>query len=735
MYIPLSGGAYQSRSVIAACQRSLNLYVEPLPQQTGEPIQHTHYPTPGLTLLSVAPASPSPEQSVIRCLYRATSLNLYAVANQSVYYIDPTWKWNLLGTLNHTLITDMVDIYTPVSMNDNGSVLLIGDGTPDGWWVDLTLPLASQVVNHINTTINTGWLGADVIGYLDTFFICNSPGTDIFYISMSYPTAASFTAAYQVDAATPVGGGPGSLAGYAVGDVLYLNDTGGTVNNTGVNTNASITVYDVDTGGGILQQQVTYGGVVGTQPTPPVTTTGGTGFGATFDLTYATGTGAFDPLNFATKSAMTDNLVAAVAVHRIVWLLGTSSYELFQDTGGDGTITGSFPFSLMYGAFGNWGCAAKYSVCTMANMIFWLSHDQWGHGVFMRGAGLSAERISTYAIETQIANYPTISDAVSYVYQQAGHLFYITNFLSANGGQGATWAFDISTNEWAERCYIDGNGLEWRHRVNTAAEAYGTVVCGDWQNGNLYKFDLSNGTDNGQPVKRLRTFPHLLDMQNNKRVVYSQLIANMQTSNSFSIPNQVFVNTDFQAADGTLLQNYSNVNDVNATFTPIDNTNSLEIVGDALLGASYGTTSYQVGGVPTSADYSVQFQVGMSRDTWTGSNGPAGNMYAIARANSSNLGYQAMVNGDGTLLSLEVSLAVMGGATYTLPLGGLTSGYWQLILTCTGTTITLAVTRSQDGLTLSPLGLWGADTQPAFTVVDGTYAGPGVVLIGANYLA
>ena len=37
--IPLTGGAYTARSVIAATQRSVNLFAEPMPQAEGEPAQ------------------------------------------------------------------------------------------------------------------------------------------------------------------------------------------------------------------------------------------------------------------------------------------------------------------------------------------------------------------------------------------------------------------------------------------------------------------------------------------------------------------------------------------------------------------------------------------------------------------------------------------------------------------------------------------------------------------------
>jgi hypothetical protein len=61
-------------------------------------------------------------------------------------------------------------------------------------------------------------------------------------------------------------------------------------------------------------------------------------------------------------------------------------------------------------------------------------------------------------------------------------------------------------------------------------------VIGDWQNGNLYALDLDVFTDNGQPIKRARSFPHLL--ADGRRVFYRELVADLETGTSAAIaPN------------------------------------------------------------------------------------------------------------------------------------------------------------------------------------------------------
>lgn len=49
--IPLMGGSYEARSIIADLQRCVNLYPEPNPQDAEAPF--THYLTPGLTVLAL----------------------------------------------------------------------------------------------------------------------------------------------------------------------------------------------------------------------------------------------------------------------------------------------------------------------------------------------------------------------------------------------------------------------------------------------------------------------------------------------------------------------------------------------------------------------------------------------------------------------------------------------------------------------------------------------------------
>jgi len=154
--------------------------------------------------------------------------------------------------------------------------------------------------------------------------------------------------------------------------------------------------------------------------------------------------------------------------------------------------------------------------------VFFVSADPQGQAIVMMGSNYNASRISTNAIEHAMSQYSTISDAIGYIYQEEGHMFYVLNFPTAD----ATWVYDISTSLWHERTWNDTNGIEHRHRSNVFAFAYGSYVVGDWQNGNLYALDQNNYTDNGAPIVRTRSFPHVLNEL--KRVIYRKFVADMQ---------------------------------------------------------------------------------------------------------------------------------------------------------------------------------------------------------------
>jgi hypothetical protein len=74
--------------------------------------------------------------------------------------------------------------------------------------------------------------------------------------------------------------------------------------------------------------------------------------------------------------------------------------------------------------------------------------------------------------------------------------------------------YDVATGSWHERASLV-NGEFARHRSNCQCNFQSTTLVGDYENGNIYKFDLDVYADNNAPQKWLRSWRALPSGQNN----------------------------------------------------------------------------------------------------------------------------------------------------------------------------------------------------------------------------
>lgn len=229
---------------------------------------------------------------------------------------------------------------------------------------------------------------------------------------------------------------------------------------------------------------------------------------------------SIDPLDFASAEGSPDGVVGLLSDHRELWVFGTDSTEVWYDDGG-----ADFPFTRVQGAFNEVGCVAPHSIAKLDNGIFWLGSDARGQGIVYRANGYQAVRVSTHAVEWQIQQYADMSDALAYTYQQDGHPFYVLIFPSAN----TTWVYDVSTQAWHERAGF-ANGAFTRHRSNCQCNFEGSIVVGDYENGNIYAFDMTTFADNGETQKWLRSWRALPTGQNDlKRQAHHNLQLDCET--------------------------------------------------------------------------------------------------------------------------------------------------------------------------------------------------------------
>ena len=253
---------------------------------------------------------------------------------------------------------------------------------------------------------------------------------------------------------------------------------------------------------------------------------------------------SIDPLDFASAEGSPDGLVSLLISHREAWLFGTNSVEVWYDSG-----AADFPLTPVQGAFNEIGCIAAFSVAKLDNGIFWLGADARGRGIVYRASGYTAARVSTHAVEWQIQQYGTLSDAIAYTYQQDGHAFYVLIFPSAN----TTWVYDVATSAWHERAAFI-NGSFTRHRSNCQMSFSNEIVVGDHEVGNLYAFDLDVFSDDGQPQKWLRSWRALPAGTNDlKRTAHHSLQLDAETGAIEDSVTTPIVIVDVSSPDDELL--------------------------------------------------------------------------------------------------------------------------------------------------------------------------------------
>lgn len=487
--VPLLGGAYLTRSLISSATEAVNLYSERNREDGSPTSPATSYPTPGLSLITAPPYI-----EAMRSLYRASNGALYSIIGPNVYFISETFTYTFLGSIP--------DNTTPGWFADNGSVVVLVDGSAVGYAIDIATNAFGQITDP-------SFYGGTSAAYQDTYFIFNRPDTDQFYISLSNVDYYMLT---------------GTVGAIYEGSIL----SGGTLYTTGTYTNVPLTggtgsgarATVVVSAGAVQSVTITTPGqdyVIGDVLSALAANIGGTGSGFSYSVDTTRGY-AFDPLDIAAKSGSADNIVAVLAVHGELWLVGELTTEVWYNAG-----AADFPYQRIQGAFIDHGCVAPYSISQVDISLLWLSQDKQGNCIVVMSDGYSVKRVSPHALEAEWQTYGTLSNAIAYIHQIEGHAFYVLTFPS----EDKTYCADISEDQWHRRASIDSNGVEHRHRSNCYAFAYGYNLVGDYQNGNLYDMNIQTFTDNGVAIVRRRRFPHLVN--DGKRVMYLSLQADMAT--------------------------------------------------------------------------------------------------------------------------------------------------------------------------------------------------------------
>lgn len=223
-------------------------------------------------------------------------------------------------------------------------------------------------------------------------------------------------------------------------------------------------------------------------------------------------------LDFATAESSPDPLKAIVNAVGQAWLFGSRTTEIWSETGDS-----SFPFRRISGAKMETGILSPYSVLDIDNSVMWIGRDKYGQGIVYKSQGLSPARVSNDAIERLIQQATNLEEITAYAYQQEGNVFYVLT----GGGLATSLAYDLTTQQWHERAYLNGDGEFEPDLGSCHMFAFNKHLVGDRRNGKIYELSLDVHDDDGEELCRERTYTHLSD--EGKRIRFNALEIGFET--------------------------------------------------------------------------------------------------------------------------------------------------------------------------------------------------------------
>ena len=157
---------------------------------------------------------------------------------------------------------------------------------------------------------------------------------------------------------------------------------------------------------------------------------------------------SWSPLYQYTAEAQLDKISGFATTSQGLLVIGTSSVEMWVPTN-----LRDNPFQRTGYATDTAGTESPRTIVVADDVVYYVGNAKFGGaGIYAIKSGTHAERISTQAIEHELAQAAlrdnvTITDAVGWTYEQEGHRFIVFTFPSAD----ITLVYDASTDLWHHR--------------------------------------------------------------------------------------------------------------------------------------------------------------------------------------------------------------------------------------------------------------------------------------------
>lgn len=141
-----------------------------------------------------------------------------------------------------------------------------------------------------------------------------------------------------------------------------------------------------------------------------------------------------DALDFAAAEYRPDNLSRVISNGGIVWMMGESTIEPWNNTGGV-----DYPLTRIRSTITEKGLTRTDAAARMDNQVFWHGSD---HSIY-RTESFTPIRVSTHAVDASLEAHQETS---CFTYQWQGHDFFVVRFPDR-----PAWVYDPATQAWHER--------------------------------------------------------------------------------------------------------------------------------------------------------------------------------------------------------------------------------------------------------------------------------------------
>lgn len=432
------GGLYQVNDTItlqAATGAQSSYPVVTVTAISDNPVEGVEFVYPGTAYTNVtnAPTNPIEPQAGIGSGLLITVLSANGpITNSVVAFGGIDYGIGDTGIIN---IGSADAVYRVTSVSGGGvvtSYTLLNAGTayPATGFVETIAEPAIPANLGSGLTINVGASGGPIVGVS-----LGNGGRGYVVGNVGFISSGSGDATYLVTKVGPFG----TVAGFTITQGGSINDIAASF--TQKSTSGS--------GSGFELTSPTYGAFVGLVPITvpfPAPTIGGVsdGFGvlvfrgqqflAASDEQDLSTWGA---LSFGVADQASDNCMSLAVIHDEVYVFKQGNTEVWVDEG-----LANFPFGPLTGVHMEAGCMAPFSVAVADEELIWLSRNSQGQGVVVRAAAYQITPISTQALVAEFEKYPNLGDAIAYVRQEGGHVYYVITFPEAN----VTWCFDKTSS-------------------------------------------------------------------------------------------------------------------------------------------------------------------------------------------------------------------------------------------------------------------------------------------------